>query len=113
MNPRIVVYILTTLLGKIGRFFVHWYVNGTRVFWHSVLDFFAELERMLSLRITLANWYRPLYGDYTRFGMVIGIPIRLGRVFLSAALYAFLFACFAVVYGLYLAIPPFLLSRLA
>ncbi|MDO8558035.1 MAG: hypothetical protein Q7S09_02485 [bacterium] len=112
MSLRAIVYILTVLFRKIGRFFLHWYTNGSRIYWHSVLDFFAELERMISLRITAANWYKPLYGDDTRFGTIVGIPIRLGRMFLSVILYAFLLTFFATAYGLYLAIPIFLLSRL-
>ena len=67
---------------------------------------------MVSLRITAFNWYKPLYGDYTQLGMVLGIPIRVARVFLSAILYAFLFSFFVFVYALYLALPVFLLSRL-
>lgn len=113
MSPRALLYILLTLLRSVGGFFVHWYTRGSGLYWHSVLDFFEELERMVSLRITIANWYRPLYGDYTRLGMFIGIPIRIGRIVLSLALYAFLLVFFATLYGLYLATPVFLLSRLA
>ena len=112
MGLSALTYILGRILGAVGRFFAHWYTKGSALYWHSVLDFFEELERMVSLRVTIANWYRPLYGDYTRFGMIFGIPVRLVRVMLSAALYAFLFAFFAAAYAGYLALPIFLLSRL-
>lgn len=112
MGLNIVIYIGITLLGTVTAFFTRWYTNGSRIFWHSVLDFFGELERMVSLRITASNWYRPLYGDYTRLGMVLGIPIRIARIALSLVLYLFLLSFFAVLYILYLAVPVFLLSRL-
>ena len=112
MPFAVFTYIFSTILQSIGRFFTHWYTKGSALFWHTVLDFFGELERMVSLRITAFNWYKPLYGDYTQLGMVLGIPIRVARVFLSAILYAFLFSFFVFVYALYLALPVFLLSRL-
>ena len=112
MPFAVFTYIFSTILQSIGRFFAHWYTKGSALFWHTVLDFFGELERMVSLRITAFNWYKPLYGDYTQLGMVLGIPIRVARVFLSAILYAFLFSFFVFVYALYLALPVFLLSRL-
>ena len=112
MYFAVLTYLFSTILRSIGRFFAHWYTKGSALFWHTVLDFFGELEGMVSLRITAFNWYKPLYGDYTRLGMALGIPIRISRVFLSAILYALLFSFFALVYALYIALPVFLLSRL-
>lgn len=112
MTYRPATYVIAEVLKSVGGFFLHWYTNGSRVYWHSVLDFFEELERMVSLRVTAVNWYKPLYGDYTRFGVVFGVPVRLTRLFFSAALYAFLFAFFAAAYALYLLTPIFLISRL-
>jgi hypothetical protein len=113
MRPSIFAYILSAIFRKIGRFFTHWYGSGSLIFWHSVLDFFSELERMMSLRITAANWYKPLYQDYSRAGVFIGIPIRLGRILVTTAIYLFLAAFFTVAYLIYLSVPIFLISRLA
>jgi len=112
MSFQVISYVCFTVLRRIGRFFLHWYTEGSRLYWHSVMDFYGELERMLSLQVTLANWYRPLYGDYSRLGMFIGIPVRLGLIIFTSLLYAFLFVCFLAAYLLYLGVPVFLLSRL-
>jgi len=112
MSFAFFAYLASDVLHSIGRFFVHWYSGGSVLFWRGVLGFFEELERIVSLRITAFNWYKPLYGDYTRLGMVLGIPIRLVRVFLSAILYAFVFSFFTLTYALYITLPVFLLSRL-
>jgi len=73
----------------------------------------GELERMVSLRITALNWFRPLYGDYSRLGIAIGIPIRLMRILATLVLYAFVLTFFAAGYAVYLVLPMFLVSRLA
>ena len=113
MSPRVFVYILTTIFRSIGRFFAHWYTQGSGLYWQSVLDFLGELERMVSLRITALNWFRPLYGDYSRLGIAIGIPIRLMRILATLVLYAFVLTFFAAGYAVYLVLPMFLVSRLA
>jgi len=111
--PRFVIfYIAFTILQKIWRFFLHWYANGSRAFWLTVLEFLEELEKAISLRITVYNWHKPLYNDYSALGYAIGVPIRTLRIVLSAALYALLLVFFAMLYLVWLATPIFLVSRL-
>lgn len=112
MTPQVLTYILVTAIRAIGRFFAHWYTEGSRNWWHFLLDYINEMERLISLRIMLVNWYKPLYGDYTRMGRAVGIPIRLFRIVVGITFYSVVFAVFAVAYAVYLALPIFLLSRL-
>ena len=112
MTPAVLTYILSTILNKIWGFFIHWYTEGSRGYWHFVLDYLTEVDRFISLRIMLANWYKPLYGDYTRMGRAVGIPIRLFRIVVGIVFYAIVSMVFAIGYAAYLALPIFLLSRL-
>ncbi|MDP3963180.1 MAG: hypothetical protein Q8Q39_01650 [bacterium] len=112
MSLAAIVYIFNTIIRKIFGFFYHWYTEGSRGYWQFVMEYLTEIDRFISLRIMLANWYKPLYGDYSRAGRLIGIPIRLFRITVGIAFYAIALAMFAAAYALYVALPLFLLSRL-
>ena len=78
----------------IARFFLgfwgaiwHWYVDG---FWRvakKAIAILSALDRIFALRITLRNFFRPLYQDHTIPGHVFGFFFRTIRVALAILSY--------------------------
>lgn len=112
MSRLVISYLIAAAFGRIGRFFTHWYLNGSRLYWRTSRELLAEIEKVVALRATFYHWYLPLYGDTSALGYAIGIPVRTVRIFLSAALYGVLSALLAALYLAWLLIPPILLGRI-
>lgn len=105
-----VSYLGVRFLFFIRQFFKHWYVDGTRAFWRLVRRGFYLIDRTLALRITLRNFFRPLYGDYTFVGHILGPLFRLGRTLVALLVYLVLGVCVLAVYLAWAAVIPLLLA---
>jgi hypothetical protein len=94
------IYLLHRFFFRISDFFHHWYVDGSRALWHRFISFFESLDRIFAFKITLRYFWKPLYGDYTIVGHVMGFFLRLGRLILGGVTYVI---CAAVMVSLYVA----------
>ena len=109
VNSKALRFVIRDVLFDILRFPIWWYTTGTvqaaRFF---VYELRAITDR-LSIRILLRNFFKPMYGDYTRSGRIISFFMRLfvfvfrliGLVIWSAVLCA-LFAFWLLVIPLVL-----------
>ncbi len=95
----------------IVEFFRHWYVHSAHMYWNKVIDGLGEIDYTLAWRLTLRNLFQPLYGDFSPIGYVLGFVFRIGRLAVGTAVYAVILTFAAVVYALWLMIPPALLFK--
>jgi hypothetical protein len=105
-----VVYILSRFLFRIKDFFHHWYVDGSRYFFHGFISFLENLDRTLAFRMTLRHLFEPLYKDYTVMGRILGPIFRFGRVLVGLVVYVFAGAVFLSIYLFWLILPAVALA---
>jgi hypothetical protein len=104
-------YLLHRFAYRIGEFFRHWYAKSMKLYWNWVVNQFEELDYTLAWRVTAKNILRPLYGDYSIPGYVIGFIFRVFRLAVGTAVYAVVLALALALYLVWLLIPPFLILR--
>lgn len=68
---------LQVFLKDVLFFPVWWYSFGVRNVFNWALKSSANLARRLAFVILLRNLFRPLYGDYSKVGLVIGFIFRI------------------------------------
>jgi hypothetical protein len=108
------VYLGGRFFFRIADFFRHWYADGTRYLFHGFISFLASLDRVFAVRITWHYFTRPLYGDYSAVGRVLGVVFRSFRILIALAVYAALAGIFLLFYLLWLVapfIPLFMIAR--
>lgn len=99
------VYLIQRFFYRFVDFFHHWYVDGSRVIGHRFMTALTEADRSLALKITLRYFFRPLYGDYTVIGRILGIIFRTGRIIIGAVVYVVIAFLFLLLYLAWLAVP--------
>lgn len=89
-----------------------WYTGGSKTYWRWAWGRVRRVEDIIAFSVMLKNIYRPLYGDYSVIGVIIGPIIRVfWFVFIGPCmLLTFLFFC--VLFIFYLVLPPFALIML-
>lgn len=77
ITSKAIRFVLRDVLLDVVRFPVWWYTTGTAQAWRFVLGELLGVVDRLSLRILLRNFFKPMYGDYTRSGRIISFFMRL------------------------------------
>lgn len=103
-------YLVQLALSRVSGFFVHWYGDGTRAFLRSYRTASDSLESVVASRAMLHLLLRPLYGDYSIVGRIIGPIFRLGRLLLGGVAHAAIATMFFVVWFLWAALPLALIT---
>lgn len=103
------VYLVQRFFYRIGAFFYHWYVGGSRAIGNKFMLTIEAIDQSFAVKITLQHFFEPLYKDYSVVGRVVGVVFRTGRILLGAVVYLFVAAIFTVIYIIWLAIPPAIL----
>lgn len=101
-------YIVYRFFFRIKEFLLNWYVRSSHSYWDRFFVLFARLDRFFALKITLKMIFRPLYGDYTFVGRVLGFIFRSLRIIVGLGTYLLIFALAAIVYIIWLLILPYL-----
>ncbi len=99
------VYIVNRFLYRLFDFFHHWYVDGSKVFFHHFISFLERLDQVFAVRITLRCFFQPLYKDYTIIGRILGVIFRAGRIVIGASVYLLIAFVFVIIYVVWLLIP--------
>jgi hypothetical protein len=102
-------YLVERAVFRIGAFFRHWYVDGSASFWRTFSRGANNIEQTLAVRVTAHMLFRPLFGDYSVVGRIIGPFFRLGRLIVGAVAYAVLFIALLIVYICWLVLPALLI----
>lgn len=103
------LYLLERGCYRVGNFFHHWYIDGTRQYGHFAHSLYASLDRTFAVWITLRHFFEPLYGDYTIIGYILGFIFRSLRVLFGGTLYLLIAPFVILGYCLYTALPVGLL----
>lgn len=99
------LYLLNRFFFRISDFFHHWYIDGSRVYAHRVISALSDMDRVFAVRITLHLFGKPLYGDYSVIGRVMGIVLRFFRVLVGLVFYAAIILVALIFYMAWLIIP--------
>ncbi len=103
------IYLVQRFIFRIGDFFHHWYVDGSRRFAALYIDQLRKVDVIFALAITIRYFFQPLYRDYSVIGRILGVVFRVGRILFGAFVYILITLFFALVYLVWLAIPAALL----
>ncbi len=78
------IYLIQKLIQRIAEFFEHWYVHSFVFLSTELVDFLTNLDQTFALKITVRNWSKPLYQDYTPLGYILGFIGRTGRIIIAS-----------------------------
>ncbi|MDO8515789.1 MAG: hypothetical protein Q7S28_00910 [bacterium] len=98
-------YLISRFFYRIGNFFHHWYIDGSRYLGHHFILILEGFDATLALRITLKYFFEPLYKDYTAIGRILGFVFRTGRIVIGFGVYSVLAVVFFIIYVIWLALP--------
>jgi len=105
------LYLVNRFLFRLKEFLRHWYVNSFWIIAGRTINFLERLDRTLALKITLRNFWRPLYQDYTFVGYILGFLFRSGRIIVAGFIYFFIALMAFCLYILWIAIPIYIIYR--
>lgn len=106
------VYLLTHLGRRVLDFFRHWYWHGFLRAIHWSYNFLERLDRIFALRITIKNWFQPLYQDYSVIGYLWGFVFRTVRILAALLVYGVFLAASLGLFLLWAAIPLFVIYNI-
>ena len=106
-------YLIQRFLYRIGDFFHHWYVDGSRAFGNQFMLTLTALDQTFAIAITARHFFEPLYKDYSVIGRILGVIFRTGRILIGSIVYLVVAILFIAVYLLWISIPAVLLWRTA
>lgn len=107
------IYLVQRLCYRIGDFFHHWYVDGSRAIANQFMLTIEAADQSFAIKITLRHFFEPLYKDYSVIGRILGVIFRTGRIILGGVVYLLIVSSFLVVYLAWVAIPAGLLWYVA
>lgn len=102
-------YLIQLTLARVLGFFRHWYVNGSRFWWRRYLRAAQRIEDALAARTMLHLLFRPLYGDYSIVGRILGPIFRSGRLAIGLVVHTALMLASLALWLVWVAIPPLLI----
>lgn len=103
-------YIINRFFFRIGGFFHHWYVDGSRSLFHNFVLILEKMDETLAFRVTLKHIFEPLYGDYTVIGRTVGFIFRSLRLFIGLIAYCVFGGVFLIFYFLWIILPLAILA---
>ncbi len=106
------IYLVQRFFYRLIEFLRHWYVESIRIYWNFVIDRLETFDYYLAWKITLKNFFQPLYRDYSPIGYILGFIFRLGRFIFASIVYAFIFVIAAALYIFWLAVPLILIYKI-
>lgn len=106
-------YLVQLALSRFIGFFAHWYGDGSRAFLGAYRSASRSVEDVVASRAMLHLLFRPLYGDYSFVGRLIGPVFRLGRLAIGALAHAGLVFAFGFAWLAWVAVPPLLIAYAA
>lgn len=104
-------YLAHRLAYRVWHFVYDWYVGGARVIGGRVIGILEAMDRGWAFRITLKNLFKPMYGDHSFIGGVLGFFFRCGRLIISGSLYAVVILIGVCVYAAWALIPIYVATK--
>lgn len=85
--------------------FRFWYIDSLERFYHSLQNSLRSFEGQIAVRDTLKNLAKPIFQDYTFQGRLIGMLLRLARIFAGLFVYFLTILVYLFGYLLWLLLP--------
>jgi len=98
-------YLVQRFFYRIFIFLRNWYVGSARLFFRETMAILEGFDRTIALRATAANFFKPLYQDYSAIGRILGLVFRSGRIVIGAGIYAVVIACAAALFVAWALLP--------
>ncbi len=105
-------YLVVSFFRQIWDFIYDWYAGGFFAVGHHLLNILRQMDQVFGWRANAANFFQPLYQDYSAIGYVFGIIFRFGRLIVASAVYLFVFILATAIYVFWATIPAYLVYRL-
>jgi hypothetical protein len=103
-------YILKRGLFRIKEFLHHYYIDGTRFLFDKFIGFLENIDRSVAFKITLKNFFVPLYRDYSIIGRILGVIFRSIRLLFGAIIYSVLGIFFLLLILFWFLVPIILVA---
>lgn len=104
----LLVILKILILNDLKKFLDFWFVHGPKAIVYSFFDFMYALDKGLSLRANIRNFFAPLYGDHTILGHIIALVYRLIKLFFGTIV-LILITIFYVLFFVFWSLLPFLI----
>lgn len=106
------IYLINRLFFRIRMLFKHWYKDGSKKFFHTLIGFLEYLDRFFAIEITFKHIFEPLYQDKSFIGYIMGFLLRIMRIISALIVYSMVVSVFVVLYLIWLAIPLFIVFKI-
>lgn len=106
------VFISIRFILSILGFVEHWYIDSFHFALRKVFQMLGRMENTFALKVTLRNFFQPLYQDRSLLGFFMGIWWRTLRLALGFFAYAAFILAAIFVYFLWLVLPAFLIFKI-
>ncbi len=107
------IYLFYRFFYRIAEFLRHWYVKSFWIYSHFVISTLEKFDRRLAFKITFGHLFEPLYQDRTIIGYILGFIFRSLRLIIGGVVYAIIIAVAVLIYLAWLAIPIYVIWRIA
>ena len=106
------VYIVERFSFRISEFFRRWYLGAFSAIFGATIHKLGSLDRSFALKITILNFFKPLYGDESFIGRVLGVLFRSVRIISGLFIYLLIISVSVLVYIIWTLIPVFLVVKI-
>ena len=103
-----ITYLVQRIFYRIGDFFHHWYVDGSKYLVRQFIYILESFDETLAIGITARHFFEPLYKDYSAIGRILGVIFRSIRILIGFVIYLLLGAIFALILLAWVATPALL-----
>ena|SRR3989344_5796052 len=112
INRISLFYLLNHLAKRVLDFFRHWYADGFIRASDWTLSGLEQLDRRFAVRITVKNWFQPLYQDFTVIGYIWGFIFRTIRILVGLSVYSVFILSAIALFALWSAMPLFVIYKI-
>jgi len=104
-----VTYLTLRFFSNFLGFVRHWYKDGFIKIIEKTVKVLEAADRTLALKITLINFFKPLYQDYTIPGFIFGFFFRSLRVIIAIVAYGAVIAAAAAIFVAWALLPVYII----
>lgn len=106
------IYIINRIFYRFVDFWQHWYIGSFKIAGHILFSLLEKIDRRIALKITLKNFFQPLYQDRSIIGYLLGFIFRTIRLFFGGIIYLFIIILVLSIYLFWLVIPLLIIFKI-
>ncbi len=108
----VLIYLFSRFVYRIKEFSRHWYIKSFFIYSHFIVSLLEKIDGVFAFKITLRNLFRPLYGDYSVLGYILGFIFRSGRLIVGGTAHLLIIVMAIILYFIWLAAPIYIIYRI-